>query len=254
VERGEIPKRASAALDLVGLGALDARYPRELSGGQQQRVALARVLALNPHLLLLDEPLSNLDAKLRVQMRQEIRRLQKEVGITTLFVTHDQEEALTMADRIVVMNQGCIEQVGAPLEIYDRPQTRFVADFIGQSNFIEGRLATENGASCFIATSGLRFRIAADDAREGQGVLAVRPEKVIVSPVGEPGAHPGAVRHLSRLGAVLLYGVALDGGDIMIVQEQRRPGLDEYEIGARVALRWRPEDGQFLPGAPQTES
>jgi len=250
VPRNEITTRVAQALSLVGLSAFDARYPRELSGGQQQRVAVARVLALNPQLLLLDEPLSNLDAKLRVQMRQEIRRLQKEVGITTLFVTHDQDEALTMADRVVVMNHGRIEQVGTPLEIYDRPRTRFVADFIGQSNFIEGQLAANDGKLRFVARSGLYVEVAGDGLIDGSGVLAVRPEKIEISPPDAPGAQPGTVQQITRLGSVLHYGVALDSGDIMIVQEQRRPGRNEYNIGTRVGLRWCAEDGHFLPGAP----
>ena len=129
------------------------RYPKQLSGGQQQRVALARVLALKPKLLLFDEPLSNLDAKLRVQMRHEIRQLQKEVGITSLFVTHDQEEAMTIADRIAVMNKGRIDQIGTPAEIYDHPRTRFVADFIGTSNLIDGRVA----GGRFVSKSGLEL-------------------------------------------------------------------------------------------------
>ena len=141
IPKSDIAPLVAAALDLVGLAGMDERYPRQLSGGQQQRVALARVLALRPKLLLFDEPLSNLDAKLRMQMRHEIRRLQKEVGITALFVTHDQEEAMTIADRIVVINKGRIEQAGAPAAIYDHPSTRFVADFIGVANLITGHVA-----------------------------------------------------------------------------------------------------------------
>jgi ABC-type Fe3+/spermidine/putrescine transport system ATPase subunit len=175
----EVTARTAQALEQVGLGALAGRYPRQLSGGQQQRVALARVLVLRPKLLLFDEPLSNLDAKLRVQMRQEIRSLQQSVGITALFVTHDQDEASTIADRIAVMNQGRIEQVGTPSEVYNEPATRFVADFIGRSNMIEGTVE-------HAADGDLRVRINAGpvfpahgNARPGQrGAIAVRPEKI----------------------------------------------------------------------------
>ncbi len=134
VGRSEVAPRVAAALDLVGLSGMEDRYPRQLSGGQQQRVALARVLALRPKLLLFDEPLSNLDAKLRVQMRHEIRRLQKEVGITALFVTHDQEEAMDLADQIVVMSHGQVEQVGGARELYDNPANEFVMTFVGEVN------------------------------------------------------------------------------------------------------------------------
>src|SRR5918997_6864988 len=157
VPRAEIAPRVAAALDLVGLTGMGERYPKQLSGGQQQRVALARVLALRPKLLLFDEPLSNLDAKLRVQMRHEIRRLQKEVGITALFVTHDQEEAMTIADRIVVINKGHIEQAGSPAEIYDQPATRFVADFIGTANLITGNMRQDG----FVSAKGLRVSLPA---------------------------------------------------------------------------------------------
>ncbi len=146
--------RVAAVLDLVGLTGFGDRYPHQLSGGQQQRVAVASVLALKPKLLLFDEPLSNLDAKLRLQMRHEIRQLQKEVGITSLFVTHDQEEAMTIADRIAVMNNGKIEQVGTPAEIYDNPRTRFVADFIGTSNLLDGRV---DQWYAFVSKAGLEI-------------------------------------------------------------------------------------------------
>ena len=149
----EIAPRVAAVLELVGLTGFGDRYPKQLSGGQQQRVALARVLALKPKLLLFDEPLSNLDAKLRLQMRHEIRQLQKEVGITSLFVTHDQEEAMTIADRIAVMNNGKIDQVGTPAEIYDNPRTRFVADFIGTSNLLDGRVVSGR----FVSKAGLEY-------------------------------------------------------------------------------------------------
>jgi len=247
VERQAMARRVGTALDLVGLAGYEARFPRELSGGQQQRVAVARVLALDPKLLLFDEPLSNLDAKLRGQMRHEIRKLQKEVNVTTLFVTHDQDEALTMADRVVVLNQGRIEQIGTPAEIYDRPQTRFVADFIGTSNFLDGSLArAENGQSIFTATSGLR--VAVDDAAEGggSGVLAIRPEKIEFVADGTQGATQGTITDITRLASIIEYTLTLDTTDEIIVREQRRPALDERPVRSRVAVRWRAEDVRFL--------
>jgi ABC-type Fe3+/spermidine/putrescine transport system ATPase subunit len=138
----EIANRVKGALDKVQLAGLGDRYPGQLSGGQQQRVALARALVLNPKILLLDEPLSNLDAKIRIQVRAEIRKLQKELGITTVYVTHDQEEALTLSDRIAVLNQGKLFQVGAPRELYERPVNRVVADFIGINTLIDGTVRT----------------------------------------------------------------------------------------------------------------
>ncbi|HZQ63547.1 MAG TPA: ABC transporter ATP-binding protein [Casimicrobiaceae bacterium] len=246
VAREAMARRVGAALDLVGLAGYEARFPRELSGGQQQRVAVARVLALDPKLLLFDEPLSNLDAKLRAQMRHEIRRLQKEVGVTTLFVTHDQDEALTMADRIVVLDQGRIEQIGTPTEIYDHPKTRFVADFIGTSNFLEGNLTHHAPQEAiFTAASGLRIPVrGATEA--GNGVLAIRPEKIEFAPTGSAGAVEGVISDITRLASVIDYTLTLDAGDEIIIREQRRPGVEERVVRSRVGLRWRPEDVRFF--------
>jgi iron(III) transport system ATP-binding protein len=188
------------ALDLVKLGALADRYPRQLSGGQQQRVALARALATSPGLLLLDEPLSALDAKVRVRLRDEIRALQRRLGVTTIMVTHDQEEALAMADRIVVMNHGAIDQVGAPAEIYRMPATAFVADFVGEMSFID---ATVTGSGRVRA--GALELICADDRGLSSGTpirLGLRPEEVRVRGVdaGDPNAVAVRITSLSFLG------------------------------------------------------
>ena len=156
----EMARKVREALQLVGLTKAEHRYPNQLSGGEQQRVALARVLVLRPKLLLMDEPLSNLDAKLRLHMRTEIRRIQQTLGITCLYVTHDQKEALTMSDRIMVMHGGKIEQIGTPMQLYEDPATAFVADFIGQANLIEGRLeAVENDGFGRIAINGVTISI-----------------------------------------------------------------------------------------------
>jgi len=239
-------ERIRWVLDLVGLSDQAKRYPRELSGGQQQRVALARVLALRPDLLLFDEPLSNLDAKLRVQMRHEIRRLQREIGVTALFVTHDQDEAMTMADRIVVMDRGRIEQIGTPADIYDRPRTRFVADFIGTSNFFEGITIRTGEALALRCKSGLELPIATGAPPAHRGTLAIRPEKIAFVEASALGALPGIVRQTVLLGSIIEYVVELRSGDQARVQEQRRSGLAERQIGETVVITWRPEDAVLL--------
>ncbi|MDP0487943.1 MAG: ABC transporter ATP-binding protein, partial [Fusobacterium sp. JB020] len=182
-----INKKVLDALDLVGLKNAERRYPNELSGGEQQRVALARVIVMEPHLLLMDEPLSNLDVKLRIHMRTEIRKLQKKLGITCLYVTHDQAEALTVADRIVVMSKGKIEQIGTPLEIYSRPKTAFVADFIGQANIIKTIVEKDNGKTIEAILPG-NIKIESSKVEINDKIykngstasLVVRPENIII--------------------------------------------------------------------------
>ncbi len=249
VPEQELRRRAGEALEMVGLAALEGRYPRQLSGGQQQRVALARVLVLRPKLLLFDEPLSNLDAKLRVQMRQEIRRLQQEVGITALFVTHDQDEASTIADRIAVMNQGRLEQAGTPAEIYHQPATRFVADFIGTSNLIEGRVASADaGALLFEADAGGGFRAQGEAAPGARGALCIRPEKIDLVPAGTAEARPATVRRAARIGGLMEYAIALADGQELIVQEQLRHAIAARMPGDSVGVLLRPEHARFLAG------
>jgi ABC-type Fe3+/spermidine/putrescine transport system ATPase subunit len=245
----EVRRRTSEALERVGLGALDARYPRQLSGGQQQRVALARVLILRPKLLLFDEPLSNLDAKLRIQMRQEIRRLQQEVGITSLFVTHDQDEASAIADRIAVMNAGRIEQAGTPAEVYNAPATRFVADFIGTSNLIEGLVETASeGRLLFRADAGGVFAAQGRAVPGARGALCIRPEKIDLVEPGTAGALEGIVRHAARTAGLMEYSVAVADGPELTVQEQLRHGVAARAPGERVAVLLREADASFLAG------
>jgi len=175
IDRTEGQRRVMEALALVKLDHLADRLPRQLSGGQQQRVALARAIVYEPDVLLLDEPLSALDAKLRHEVRSELKRLQSKLGLTTIFVTHDQDEALSLADRIVVMSAGKVEQVGTPRDIYQRPETRFVAEFIGLTNFIVGRVGA---AGCFHATGGEKLVISADGCGSEITAVAIRPEQV----------------------------------------------------------------------------
>jgi ABC-type Fe3+/spermidine/putrescine transport system ATPase subunit len=243
----EIRQRVGAVLDLVGLGALARRYPRQLSGGQQQRVALARVLVLRPKLLLFDEPLSNLDARLRVQMRGEIRQLQKATGITALFVTHDQDEASVIADRIVVMNQGRIEQVGTPSDIYQNPATRFVADFIGTANVLDAVVTARDGEGCTMHAHGLTIRATNDGAVGQRGALSVRPERIDFVDPSSAGAIAGTLALSRRVGGLMEYEVMLEGGPRLLVLEQLRHGVPERTEGSAVGLLIRPDDVRFLP-------
>jgi iron(III) transport system ATP-binding protein len=212
----EIARRLEDGLRKVNLSGLGPRYPGQLSGGQQQRVALARALVLNPDILLLDEPLSNLDAKIRVQVRAEIRTLQRELGITTVYVTHDQEEALSLSDRVAVMRDGTVLQVATPKELYERPVTRFVADFVGTNNFIAGVCRGVSGDHVLVDTAlgSLRGRATTAVAERARCVLAVRPENVALG--GDAvNAIDGTIVLASYLGSVLRYDVATAEGFIV---------------------------------------
>jgi putative spermidine/putrescine transport system ATP-binding protein len=212
VPPAEMARRVHHALDLVRLSALDQRYPRELSGGQQQRVALARAIVIEPSVLLLDEPLSNLDASLREQMRFEIREIQKRVGITTVFVTHDQGEAMAVADRLVVMSQGHIRQVGTASEIYETPADVFVASFIGQANLLRGHATRGPGGDIQLrlADGAVVAARHADAAfAGGPATLALRPEDLRLASEPQPGMNrlQGAVTRVNYLGSTLNIGV-----------------------------------------------
>jgi iron(III) transport system ATP-binding protein len=209
----EVERRFSAGLAKVNLTGLEARYPGQLSGGQQQRVALARALVLNPDILLLDEPLSNLDAKIRVQVRSEIRTLQQDLGITTVYVTHDQEEALSLSDRVAVMRDGRVQQVAAPRTLYERPANRFVADFVGTNNFIAGVCKDPAGDDAVVETAlgPLRARRTAGIRMGERCVLAVRPENVSVDAV-DGNIVEGRVRLTAYLGSTLRYEIETGPG------------------------------------------
>jgi putative spermidine/putrescine transport system ATP-binding protein/spermidine/putrescine transport system ATP-binding protein len=182
-KKADIQRKVKSTLALVALESFIDRYPRQLSGGQQQRVALARAVAFEPDVLLLDEPLSALDKMLREQMQVEIRELQKRLGMTTVFVTHDQEEALTMSDQVAVMNNGRIQQVGAPREIYDRPRTEFIATFLGASNIIVASVTGRDGDAAVVDLGGVAMRVSGAMARPGEKLkLGLRPEKIAVRP------------------------------------------------------------------------
>ncbi len=237
-----ITERVEWALGLVQLEGFGGRYPRQLSGGQQQRVALARALVFEPPVLLLDEPLGALDKKLRGEMQLELKRLHARLGVTIIYVTHDQEEALTMSDRIAVMNRGRIEQVGTPVELYESPATRFVAEFIGESNFLEGTVTPAEGGRLVLRTrSGSRVPIQAGRAAVGQEVaLFLRPEKILIAPEGEGDGVRGEIAEVVYLGEATRYLVRTDGGDLVIVKQQNAGAGESLKAGHRVVLTWDP--------------
>ncbi|HEX2556254.1 MAG TPA: ABC transporter ATP-binding protein [Microvirga sp.] len=245
VPRPEREARSREALRLVRLEKLAERLPRQLSGGQQQRVALARALAIRPDVLLLDEPLSNLDAKLREEVRIEIHDLQRQLGLTTIMVTHDQEEALTVADRLVVMADGEIRQVGHQRDLYERPADRFVAGFVGRSTFLEGRVA-EPGL--FETAGGLRLK-ADTEGVLGPASLALRPERLTVGAGGHDNQLPGVVEFVSYLGAVLEARVRLSPEDRVVVQLPNRSGVPPLAIGQSVEIGWPREAGLVFAAA-----
>ncbi|QEL27079.1 ABC transporter ATP-binding protein (plasmid) [Bosea sp. F3-2] len=241
-ERGP---RVAEALRLVQLGGFDERYPRQLSGGQQQRVALARALAMEPQVLLLDEPLSNLDAKLRLEVRVEIRELQRKLGLTTIMVTHDQEEALTMADRLVVMDRGKVRQIGTQRELYEKPADRFVAGFIGRSAFLDGEVTAPGR----FRTAGGREIACAAAGASGPATLALRPERIAIGSEadGLPNRFATQIVHASYLGAQLDVQVALDGQERMLLQIPNRPGLSEPRPGETITIGWAEDAGLVYP-------
>jgi spermidine/putrescine transport system ATP-binding protein len=235
--------RVNEYLELVGLQGLADRFPSQLSGGQQQRVALARALAKRPAVLLLDEPLGALDLKLRRQMQVELARIHRQVGTTFVFVTHDQEEALSMATRIAVMSQGRVIQAGTPQEIYYRPVDRFVADFIGESNFLTGLVRSDAGDAWFVLSDGERVPAPAG-AHEGPATLMIRPEALQIGPVDSAPAGPsirGRIRHVAFMGNHTRITVDTAAGAI-VVQRPHLTGANEVgpdgRLGTEASLWW----------------
>ena len=243
VAKPEIRDRVSKALALVGLAGYETRYPRQLSGGQQQRVALARAVVFEPRLLLLDEPFGALDRKLREQMQLEVKRLQRQLGITALFVTHDQEEALVLSDRIAVMSNGRIEQIGAPFDIYARPANRFVADFIGESNLYRGEVnRIDQGILTATIAGGLTMN-ARGDARWPVGSvvgLVLRPEAPSLLAGSETAENmaTGSVSEVVYLGDAIKYALKLDSGGEMTVRWPFRSRESSLKPGERLRVGW----------------
>ena len=238
VPKAEIARRVTAALDLVGLASLADRRPSQLSGGQQQRVALARTLAVEPKIVLLDEPLSNLDAKLRVQVRRELRDLQQRLGLTTILVTHDQEEANTICDRVAVMDAGIVQQVGPPTELYESPANLFVANFLGTANIVEGKLSGRGSERVFEAAGGLQIPVAPDAAAPDGARMVFRPQDVTLT---ASAAHntaaqiPGKIAYREFLGASVRYGVCI-GATEVLVDAPFRVGDALYDLGQPVSV------------------
>ena len=253
VEKADAKRRVGEALDLVHLGGYDKRKPNQLSGGQQQRVALARALVNRPNVLLLDEPLGALDLKLRKALQIELKRVQTEVGITFVYVTHDQEEALTMSDRIAVMRAGKVEQLGTPEELYERPRTRFVADFIGTSNLLTGAIEsiTNGSAVVRLSTTETCFTSAGPDIAVGRSVeLSVRPEAITLRarngsvPSSGAGSIQATVEQVAYLGGNVQY-LVRSGGGLSITALASKTG-ERLPVGGAVEVTWSPGDALVL--------
>ena len=260
-----VKKQVDDMLELVQLGDFAKRKPHQLSGGQQQRVAVARALINHPQVLLLDEPLGALDLKLRRQMQLELKRIQTEVGITFIHVTHDQEEAMTMADTVAVMNAGRVEQLGAPADLYENPKTTFVANFLGTSNLIEGEI-TESGTDILVGAGGSTLRLpagrcSAPTARGGRILVGIRPEKISLASAGEADTIAagrnrvtGRIVDSSFIGVSTQYVVESPAGKALQVYEQNvghRAGLTR---GAEVVLHWNPEHTFGLDAAQDIDA
>jgi iron(III) transport system ATP-binding protein len=236
LSRAEISRKVQAALELVELAAFAGRRPAQLSGGQQQRVALARTIVIEPEVLLLDEPLSNLDAKLRVEMRAELKSLQRKLGITAIYVTHDQEEANAVADRIAVLDQGRIQQIGTPARLYDHPANRFVATFLGTANLIEGRI--EGGR--FTADGISLERIVAPD---GPACISIRPQDIALGPFTS--GITAVLVEREFLGAIVRYRLRV-GSRHIVVDAPHRRGDKSYAVGSSVGLIVEPRQVAVL--------
>ena len=251
--REEVRRRVDEVSRMLGLGGLLRRRPGQLSGGQRQRVAMGRALVREPEVFLLDEPLSNLDAKIRVQVRAEIRKLQRELGITTVYVTHDQEEALSLSDRVAVMRDGHVLQVGVPRELYERPRTRFVADFVGTNNLVVGTARAREGEVLLVETALGPIRASpAGAVGPGQGcVLAIRPENVTVGNSGTSSNRlAGRITLASYLGNTLRYDVETAGGPVLKADIRDPWHHEPLPVGSEVTLSFPPSVTLALPHEP----
>ena len=250
VGKSEIVRRVAATLDIVRLRGYEARYPRQLSGGQQQRVALARAIIFHPRVLLMDEPLSALDKQLREELQLEMKRLHQQLGITFIYVTHDQREALIMSDRIAVMNQGRIEQAGSPSDLYDRPATRFVAGFIGESNFLEGEVEVVQDRDVAARVAGATVvAISRQPTAVGaRVVLAIRPEKIgfrdlsASAPQTRLNTIKAVVREVAFVGEMHRYILEIAPGVTLVAKQQHRYQMKARAPGERVMVEWHVED------------
>jgi putative spermidine/putrescine transport system ATP-binding protein len=254
--RADTEKAVNEVLRLVRLPEHGDRYPRQLSGGQQQRIALARALVFRPPVLLMDEPLGALDKKLREEMQLEIKHIQQETNITTVYVTHDQGEALTMSDRIAVMQDGWIEQIGSPTELYERPVNKFVADFIGESNFIAGTLMRENGTPTLKTNTDWQIPLPGHDGRaEGSRVeVALRPERVAIGEGRGDIQVNGTIEEIIYFGETTKARISLPHGEELVVKQQNRGGANSWKGGDTVTVCWNASDMVVLQEEEGSES
>ena len=242
--KDDIQKKVTDILALVGLEGMEGRMTNQLSGGQQQRVALARALVLEPGVLLFDEPLSNLDAKLRVSMRTEIRRIQQEAGITAVYVTHDQSEAMALSDRIIIMENGIVSQMGTPQEIYYHPRNEFVADFIGDANFLKGRMLRHESGNGIVELNGVEVRVAGAEniSDSANTTVVLRPESTVLA---DQGYFPVKVAVSSFMGAYQLYHVML-GDTKLIIHEYNPKDKKIYAMGDTAYINFAPGDAHCI--------
>ena len=249
VPKADIARRVTAALDLVGLSPLAERRPSQLSGGQQQRVALARTIAVEPKILLLDEPLSNLDAKLRLQVRRELRELQQRLGLTAILVTHDQEEANTICDRVAVMNAGKVQQVGSPIDLYEKPQNLFVANFLGTANIVEGRITGAGADRVFGTNGGMRVPIPVEATVPDGTRMMFRPQDaaIVASDRADPNEimADGKIVYREFLGSTVRYSVRVGAIDLW-VDSAFRAGNQIYDIDQKVGLSISARSARWL--------
>ena len=254
-DKSEIEKRVKRALEMVQLTGMERRKPKQLSGGQQQRVAVARALVKVPDVLLLDEPLGALDLKLRKEMQLELKALQQQLGITFIYVTHDQEEAMTMSDRIAVMSKGKVRQMGTPVEIYERPANRFVADFIGESNFLEGKIKTLSKNEACVIVPELNAELTGLPVSEGlvageDVIVSIRPEKVHIADEGSnQNSFQGKVANTVYIGTDTHIFADVHGKRIKVFEQNRISRLDPgsfYVIGQNITLVMMPENVLIL--------
>jgi iron(III) transport system ATP-binding protein len=243
LKKREARDRAEEGLKLVGLGGFGHRLPAELSGGQQQRVAVARALALEPQVLLLDEPLSNLDARLRRRVRTEIRELQQRLGFTAVYVTHDQDEALAVSDRVVIMKDGEIAQAGTPRELYETPASAFIADFMGEANVVDCEVLSFDGDRATVRVGGLEHRVPARGGKAGPAKIAVRPNAITLESA-DNAPLSGEITHAAYLGDHVEYEVKTDAGTLFVVDPAVERSLD---VASPVAVGFRDRGIALIP-------
>ena len=242
MHRREAQDRAEAGLEMVGLTGFGDRLPSELSGGQQQRVAVARAIVLEPEVLLLDEPLSNLDAKLRRHVREEIRQIQQRLGLTAVYVTHDQEEAMAVSDRIIVMKNAEIAQAGTPHDLYERPASAFIADFIGDANLIDAEITGSDEAT-HIRVNGADHVLPMQTPLTGAVKLVLRPHQVALSATHQPGSIPAEISYAAYLGNHIQYSLTSEAGEIFAILP---PSGSPFTRGDNVFFYWHPEDVRLV--------